>query len=73
MSTGAVQPESSGLGGGGFMTIRQSNGSVYIINFREKAPSGATEDMFHSNSYLSSRVSIIIVSNIPIKWSCVSK
>ncbi len=57
---GAVQPESSGLGGGGFMTVRQSNGSVHVINFREKAPGEASEDMFNSNSTFSSKVSHLV-------------
>lgn len=50
LCSGAVHVESSGIGGGGFMTIRLNNGSVYTMNFRETAPQAATEDMFHSNS-----------------------
>ncbi|KAK9762542.1 hypothetical protein K7432_011626 [Basidiobolus ranarum] len=37
---------SSGIGGGGFMTIRSSNGTVDFINFRESAPAGASTEMF---------------------------
>ena len=69
VTIGAVQPESSGLGGGGFMTIRHSNGSVYTINFREKAPSKATEYMFHSNSSLSRNVSM--ASYVALLCMCV--
>lgn len=50
---GVVHAESSGLGGGGFMVVRHENGSVYAINFRETAPSQASENMFHSSSNLS--------------------
>ena len=57
LCNGVVQGESSGLGGGGFMTIRLQNGSVYTINFRETAPSASTEDMFHSNASVAQKVS----------------
>lgn len=53
---GVVHPESSGLGGGGFMVVRHENGSVYSINFREAAPGGASPGMFRSNSTLSTVV-----------------
>ena len=56
---GAVHPESSGIGGGGFMVVRHTNGSVFAINFRETAPSASTVDMFHSNKKLSKLVRII--------------
>lgn len=56
LCNGAVQPESSGIGGGGFMVIRHTNGSVYTINFRETAPLAATENMFHENASLSQKV-----------------
>ena len=58
LCNGVVQPESSGIGGGGFMTIRLKNGSVYVLNFRETAPLAATEDMFHSNASLANTVSV---------------
>ena len=45
LCTGVVYAESSGIGGGGFMVVRLANGSVYALNFREKAPAAATEDM----------------------------
>ncbi|ORX99340.1 gamma-glutamyltranspeptidase [Basidiobolus meristosporus CBS 931.73] len=43
---GTVNSFSSGIGGGGFMTIRTSNGTVDFINFRETAPAGSAEEMF---------------------------
>lgn len=64
LCVGAVHPESSGIGGGGFMVIRHTNGSVFAINFREAAPSAATVDMFHSNRSLSKLVSKILQSGI---------
>ncbi|MEE4217042.1 MAG: gamma-glutamyltransferase [Xanthomonadales bacterium] len=44
---GVVEPNASGIGGGGFMLIwlAEQGRSVYI-DFREQAPGGATADMF---------------------------
>jgi gamma-glutamyltranspeptidase len=52
LCSGAVQPESSGIGGGGFMTVRLNNGSVFALNFRETAPLAADENMFDGNASL---------------------
>ena len=44
---GLVEPESSGLGGGGFMVVyEQDSKSVRFLDGRETAPAGATPDMF---------------------------
>ena len=44
---GLVEPESSGLGGGGFMVVYQnSDQQVKFYDGRETAPAGATIDMF---------------------------
>lgn len=44
---GLVEPESSGLGGGGFMVVfEQDNKRVRFYDGREAAPAGATADMF---------------------------
>ncbi|KAL7270428.1 hypothetical protein RUND412_006867 [Rhizina undulata] len=43
----------SGLGGGGFMIVRLSNGTYDTIDFRETAPAAATEDMYTNNTELS--------------------
>ena len=44
---GLVEPQSSGLGGGGFMLIYEhSSGNLTFLDGREVAPSGATVDMF---------------------------
>ena len=41
------RPQSTGLGGGGFMLIYMAKqGKVYALDFREKAPQQATRDMF---------------------------
>ena len=42
-----VEPNASGLGGGGFMVIRFADtGETAIIDYREVAPLAATEDMY---------------------------
>lgn len=44
---GLVEPESSGLGGGGFMVVyEQATQNVRFLDGRETAPAGATPDMF---------------------------
>ena len=42
-----VEPQSAGIGGGGFMLIHLAeSGRTFAIDTREKAPAGATPDMF---------------------------
>ena len=43
----------SGIGGGGFMIVRGSNGSYEFIDFRETAPAAAFQDMYNDNTNLS--------------------
>jgi len=56
LCNGAVHPESSGIGGGGFMVVRETSGCVYAISFRESAPAKSTVNMFHSSETSASRV-----------------
>ncbi|XP_006825536.1 glutathione hydrolase 1 proenzyme-like [Saccoglossus kowalevskii] len=49
---GVVNPQSSGLGGGGFMMVKTKT-SVDAFDFREVAPDAAQEDMFQTNETLS--------------------
>ena len=44
-----VHPWAGNIGGGGFMVIRQPDGSVTTIDHREDAPSGATQDVYLDN------------------------
>jgi gamma-glutamyltranspeptidase / glutathione hydrolase len=39
-------PEAGNIGGGGFMLIRMRDGSSDVIDYREKAPLGASRDMY---------------------------
>jgi gamma-glutamyltranspeptidase/glutathione hydrolase len=41
-----VHPQAGNLGGGGFLLLRKANGEVRFIDFREKAPAAATQNMY---------------------------
>jgi gamma-glutamyltranspeptidase/glutathione hydrolase len=41
-----VHPQAGNLGGGGFLLLRNANGKTHFIDFREKAPGAATENMY---------------------------
>ena len=42
-----IEPQSSGIGGGGFMMIHLAKGKkTFIVDSRERAPAAATPDMF---------------------------
>ncbi|WP_236252923.1 gamma-glutamyltransferase [Echinicola sp. 20G] len=45
-----VYPAAGNLGGGGFMMYRQSNGDVSSLDFREKAPLAAYEEMYQDEN-----------------------
>ncbi|MBX2803865.1 MAG: gamma-glutamyltransferase [Myxococcales bacterium] len=48
LSAGVVQPAGSGLGGGGFAVGSSPGGKRFVLDFREVAPSAATENMFRT-------------------------
>src|SRR5215467_1958875 len=41
-----VHPQAGNLGGGGFMLLRTADGKTHFIDYREKAPSAATANMY---------------------------
>jgi gamma-glutamyltranspeptidase / glutathione hydrolase len=41
-----VHPQAGNLGGGGFLLLRNASGETHFIDFREKAPAAATENMY---------------------------
>ena len=41
-----VHPVAGNIGGGGFMMVRQHDGTVHALDFREVAPAAATRDMY---------------------------
>jgi gamma-glutamyltranspeptidase/glutathione hydrolase len=46
MALAITYPYAGNLGGGGFMVYRLANGDIGSLDYREKAPLGATKDMF---------------------------
>lgn len=46
---GVIGMYHSGIGGGGFMLLRNKHGKYEFIDFRETAPAAAFEDMFKAN------------------------
>lgn len=50
LALNAVEPNASGLGGGGFIVIRfAKTGEVVVLDYREKAPLASTRDMYASD------------------------
>ncbi len=43
---GAVEPHTSGIGGGGLMTLRTAEGETVFVDFREIAPAASKPDMY---------------------------
>ena len=41
-----VYPQAGNLGGGGFMLFRSADGKTHFVDFREKAPAAASENMY---------------------------
>jgi gamma-glutamyltranspeptidase / glutathione hydrolase len=41
-----VLPAAGNIGGGGFMLVRMADGKTHFLDYREKAPAGATRDMY---------------------------
>ena len=46
---GVAQPQSCGIGGGGFMVYRGADGETASLDFREKAPAAITADAFQGD------------------------
>jgi len=46
LTLAVARPESTGLGGGGFMIVRTADGEAVALDYRERAPGAATPDMF---------------------------
>lgn len=50
LALAVVYPGAGNIGGGGFMVAHLSNGKNIAIDYREKAPSGASRDMYLDKS-----------------------
>lgn len=62
-----VNPEAGNIGGGGFMVLRQADGTARALDFREKAPLAATRDMYLDESGEVTDASVIghLASGVP--------
>ncbi|KAH7408053.1 gamma-glutamyltranspeptidase [Cadophora sp. MPI-SDFR-AT-0126] len=49
LCVGVIGMQHSGIGGGGFMLVRGSDGTYESIDFRETAPAAAFQDMYKDN------------------------
>ncbi len=49
LTLNVVEPNASGIGGGGFATLRLADGKIVCWDFREVAPQSATKDMYASD------------------------
>ena len=46
LALAVAYPYAGNIGGGGFMVFRKNNGEFGALDYREKAPIGATKDMY---------------------------
>ncbi|MDE1190754.1 MAG: gamma-glutamyltransferase [Arachidicoccus sp.] len=46
LALAVVYPQAGNIGGGGFLTARNKDGKLIALDYREKAPSEATRDMY---------------------------
>lgn len=46
LALAVLRPQSTGLGGGGFMLLRTAQGEARVLDYREIAPAAASRDMY---------------------------
>jgi gamma-glutamyltranspeptidase/glutathione hydrolase len=46
MALAVTHPSAGNLGGGGFLLLRKADGTATFLDFRERAPEGASHDMY---------------------------
>jgi gamma-glutamyltranspeptidase/glutathione hydrolase len=49
LCVGVIGMYHSGIGGGGFMLVRDKNGNYETVDYRETAPAAADRDMYEHN------------------------
>lgn len=52
LCVGVINNFAAGIGGGGFMLVRDEHGHSHVIDFRETAPLSANKDMFKNDTTL---------------------
>jgi gamma-glutamyltranspeptidase/glutathione hydrolase len=68
-----LEPQSSGIGGGGFMMIHLAkHKTTFVIDCRESAPAAATPDMFESQPSFSIRSTSGYAVGVPGTLLCVT-
>ena len=71
MTLGLVEPQSSGLGGGSFITFyNKSEGKVYSYEGREKAPKKIPENIFlnkngNTKKFLKQQLAVLLLALPP--------
>lgn len=63
LCVGVIGMYHSGIGGGGFMLVRDSNGQYEAIDFRETAPAAAYQDMYEN--YTIGSIKTGLASGVP--------
>ena len=46
LALAVLRPQSTGIGGGGFMVLRTAKGETRVLDYREVAPAAASRDMY---------------------------
>ncbi len=65
-----VHPQAGNIGGGGFLLLRTSAGETHFIDFREKAPAAATENMYlDANGNVIENLSIVGYKSVGVPGS----
>ncbi|MBL3591991.1 MAG: gamma-glutamyltransferase [Synergistaceae bacterium] len=60
LALNVVEPNASGIGGGGFMVVRfAATGEVIFLDYREVAPASATKDLFASDQAKAEKWSVV--------------
>ena len=65
-----VHPQAGNIGGGGFLLLRTANGETHFIDFREKAPAAASENMYlDSHGNVIENLSIVGYKSVAVPGS----
>ncbi|KAH8694756.1 gamma-glutamyltranspeptidase [Ilyonectria robusta] len=67
---GVMAPYHAGIGGGGFMLVRDKNGEYEAIDFRETAPAKASENMYkeHPEKSVYGGLSVAVPGEVAGLW-----